>query len=75
MVEFKIALDESIVKTFGYKQVEIYLQQFVTSLLLKAAAKDVLEDLKTIDLQNDKEWQTSRQLAWQQEKHKYLIVK
>jgi|YNPBryulayer2012_1023412.scaffolds.fasta_scaffold16478_1 hypothetical protein len=75
MVEFKIALDESIVNTFGYKQVETYLQDFVTSMLLKAAAKDVLEDLKTTDLQNDKEWQAARELAWQQEKHKYLIAK
>lgn len=74
MVEFKIQLDESIVQTFGHKQVESYLQDFVKKMLLKAAAQDVLEDLKTIDLQNDKEWQTARHLAWQQEKHKYLIT-
>ncbi len=75
MVEFKIQLDESVVETFGYKQVESYLQDFVKKMLLKAAAQDVLEDLETIDLQNDKEWQTARHLAWQQEKHKYLISK
>ncbi len=44
-------------------------------MLLKAAAQDVLEDLETIDLQNDKEWQTARHLAWQQEKDKYLADK
>jgi hypothetical protein len=54
--------------------VESYLQDFVKKMLLKTAAQDVLEDLKTIDLQNDKEWQTARHLAWQQEKHKYLIT-
>jgi hypothetical protein len=76
MVEFKIQLDESVVQTFGYKQIENYLQDFVEKMLLKAAAaQDVLEDLKTIDLQNEKEWQTARHLAWQQEKHKYLILK
>lgn len=75
MVEFKIQLDESVVKTFGHKQVESYLQDFVKTMLLKAAAQDVLEELKTIDLQNDKEWQAARHLAWQQEKHTYLIVK
>lgn len=75
IVEFKIQLDESIVQTFGHKQVESYLQDFVKKMLLKAAAQDVLEDLKIIDLQNDKEWQTARHLAWQQEKHKYLISK
>lgn len=72
MVEFKIQLDDNIVQAFGYKQVESYLQEFVNKMLLKAAAKEVLEELKTIDLQNDKEWQTARHLAWQQEKHKYI---
>ncbi|WP_448529760.1 hypothetical protein [Raineya sp.] len=74
MVEFKIQLDDNIVQAFGYKQVESYLQEFVNKMLLKAAAKEVLEELKTIDLQNDKEWQTARHLAWQQEKHKYIPI-
>ncbi len=74
MVEFKIQLEESVVQTFGHKQVENYLQDFVKKMLLKAAVQDVLEDLKTIDLQNDEEWQTAHQLAWQQEKHKYLVA-
>ncbi len=73
MVEFKIQLEESVVQQFGYKEVESYVQDFVNKLLLKAAAQDVLEDLKTIDLQNDKEWQTARHLAWEQEKHKYVV--
>jgi len=63
MVEFKIQLDESVVHTFGHKRVESYLQDFVKKMLLKAAAQDILEDLNTIDLQNDKEWQTARNLA------------
>ncbi len=75
MVEFKIELDENVVQTVGYAQVENYLQDFVKTILLKAASKDVLEDLKNIDLQNDAEWQAARHLAWQQEKDKYLIVK
>jgi len=73
MVEFKIQLEESVVQKFGYEEVENYLQDFVKKLLLKEAAQDVLEDLKTIDMQNDKEWQAARHLAWEQEKHKYLL--
>ena len=73
MVEFKIQLDESVVKSVGHKQVETHLQDFVKKMLLKTAAQDVLEDLESIDLQNDKEWQTARHLAWQQEKHKYNV--
>ncbi len=75
MVEFKIQLEESIVQTFGCKEVEQYLQDFVKKMLLRAAAQDILEELESIDLQNNKEWQTARHLAWQQEKHKYTIAR
>ena len=73
MVEFKIQLEESFVKTFGQKEIEKYLKEFTKTLILKSAAKDILEDLETTDLQNDKEWQTARNLAWQQEKHNYIF--
>lgn len=71
MVEFKIQLAESVVEAFGYNQVENHLQEFVKKMLLKAAAQEVLEDLSTIDLENDQEWIAARQLAWNQEKLKY----
>ncbi len=72
MVEFKIQLEESFVQTMGYKQIETYLQEFMQKVVLKFAAQDILKDLESIDLENDKEWQVSRNLAWQQEKHKYF---
>ncbi len=72
MVEFKIQLEESFVQTMGYKQIESYLQEFMQKVVLKLAAQDILKDLQNIDLENDKEWQVSRNLAWQQEKHKYF---
>ncbi len=75
MVEFKIQLEESFVQTFGYKEVEQYLQDLVKKMLLSTASQEVLEDLKTIDFQNDKEWQAARNLAWQQERHKYIILR
>ena len=75
MVEFKIQLEESFVQTFGHKQIELYLQEFMQKMLIRFSAQDILKDLETIDLENDKEWQMSRNLAWQQEKHKYIIPK
>jgi hypothetical protein len=72
MVEFKIQLEESLVQTMGHKQIETYLQEFIQKAVLKLAAQDILKDLQSMDLENDKEWQVSRNLAWQQEKHKYF---
>lgn len=72
MVEFKIELEENFVKTFGHKQIENYLEEFMQKIVIRLSAKDILKDLETVDLANDKEWQVSRNLAWQQEKHKYF---
>lgn len=72
MVEFKIQLEDSFVQTIGREQIEIYLQEFMKKAVLKLVAQDILQDLETIDLENDKEWQMSRNLAWQQEKHNYF---
>lgn len=75
MVEFKIQIEEGVVEKFGYKKVEEYLQEFVKKMLLKSAAKDAIEDLKTIEIENNKEWQLARKLAWEQEKSNYLSDK
>ncbi|MBD1208491.1 MAG: hypothetical protein H9535_08680 [Ignavibacteria bacterium] len=75
MAQFTVHVDESVVQTFGHAHIEQYLQDIARKMLLKAAAHDVLEDLSTIDLHNDTTWQTARNLAWQQEQHKYIAAK
>ncbi len=75
MVEFKVQIEESFVQTLGHKQIELHLQEFMQKMLIKLSAQDILKDLESIDLENDEEWQMSRNLAWQQEKHKYITQK
>jgi hypothetical protein len=74
MTEFKIQLEDSFVQKMGYQQIEAYLQQFIKDVTLKLAAQDILNDLEATDLENDKEWQMARSIAWQQEKHKYFAL-
>lgn len=73
MIEFKIEIEESVVQQVGHSEVERYLQEFAQKLVLKIAAQEVLEDLQTIDLENDLAWQSARNLAWEEEKHKYAV--
>lgn len=67
-------MEESVVQTLGYREVEKRLEDFAQKLILKLAAQDILEELPTIDLENDKEWQMARNLAWEQEMHRYIEV-
>jgi hypothetical protein len=73
MVEFKIELEESLVQSIGREVIENNLQDIIRKAMIHLASQEALDDLKTIDLQNDKEWQAARQSAWEQEKHKYTI--
>ena len=72
MVEFKIQLEESFVQTLGYENIEQSLQSLMQSVILKLSAQDILQELETIDLENDEEWQLARNLAWKQEESNYF---
>ncbi len=72
MVEFKLQLDEAFVQTLGYNQIENYLKEYLQKLQLKASTSDILADLDKFDLVNDEQWQLARNIAWEQEKPKFL---
>lgn len=72
MVEFKILLEETLVKAYGRTEIERYLQEIAHQALLKFAAQGILADLETIHLENDDAWKLARELAWTQESHKYI---
>jgi len=73
MTEFKIQLEDSLVQRFGYEEVDNYLKELVKKLYLKISAQEILQDINEIDLENDPQWQTARNNAWEQEKSKYLV--
>lgn len=72
MVEVKLQIEDSIIQTLGYAEVESYLRDSVKRLNLKRAAREILEDLDDFEIINDKQWQLSRQLVWEQESSKYI---
>ena len=45
---------------FGYEEVDDYLKELVRKLHLKTAAREILQDLKEINLENDSQWQSAR---------------
>ena len=72
MKEIKISIDDTLIDTFGYSLIETKLQDFVSILLVKFSAMEILKDIENIDIANDPEWLKARDLAWEQEKNKYL---
>lgn len=63
MVEFKVQVEEDIVNEYGKDTLEKYLQEYLTKAILKLTAKEILDDLKTIDL-NERDLSKAREKAW-----------
>ena len=72
MKEIKINVDETLIKTFGHSLLESQLQDFLSKLLVRFSAMEMLNDIEKNDISNDLEWKKARNLAWEQEQNKYL---
>lgn len=71
-MEFMITVEPEVVDVLGVDKVSAFLKDAATKLKLKAASQEALADLNYFDeLVNDPQWQTARQQAWEQEKHRY----
>lgn len=74
MVEFKIQVEEEIVKEYGKDILEKYLQEYLSKAILKLTAKEILDDLENIDV-NENSWLQARERAWNNYgKHYFLNV-
>lgn len=71
--QLTITIEESLLNALGKTEIERSLQEWLTKLQLRTAAKEILEDISEFDLTNDPQWQVARELAWQQEKSNYSI--
>ncbi|AEI47438.1 hypothetical protein [Runella slithyformis] len=71
--QLTITIEESLLNALGKTEIERSLQEWLTKLQLRTAAKEILEDTSEFDLTNDPQWQVARELAWQQEKSNYSV--
>jgi len=71
MTELKVQIDDNLINTFGYTEIEKYLNDYISKLYVKISANEMLKELQDIDLVNDEQWQVARDLAWNQESYRY----
>ena len=70
--EFKIQVENELVKMYGKDKIENFLEKYLNLAIIKLSKQELLDDLKTIDI-NDRKWQTSRQNAWNEYGSKLLL--
>ena len=59
---------DEVAETVGVGELEKQINDLIAKVALKLAAKEMLRDLKAIDLAKDPEWAKARAAAWEQEK-------
>jgi hypothetical protein len=72
MRELKIQIDDKLIQTYGYSNIEQQVLDFINKMYLKISAQEMLKGIQEIDLENDEKWQVARELAWKQENHRYI---
>ncbi len=73
MTEFKIQVDDKIVRDFGKDILEHFFQEYYSKAILKLAAKEILKDWDDAEIQ-DKQWQSARERAWNKHGHYFINV-
>ncbi len=71
MTELKIQIDDTLIKTYGYSEIEKFVNDFISKLYIKISANEMLKGIQEIDLENDQQWNVARELAWKQESYRY----
>ena len=71
MKEITIKLDEQLIQTYGYAEIQEQIKDFVNRLYLKISAQEILKGIQDIELETDAKWQVARELAWKQESKRY----
>ncbi|MBK8565655.1 MAG: hypothetical protein IPN76_20490 [Saprospiraceae bacterium] len=72
MTAITIQVSNEVAETVGVGELEKQINDLIARVALKLAAKEMLKDLKAVDLYKDPEWAKARAAAWEQEKANVL---
>ena len=72
MTAIPIQVSNEVVATFGVTEIERQINDLLGRIALKVAAKEMLQDLKSVDLSRDPRWEQARNAAWEKEKDNIL---
>lgn len=73
MTQITLKIDDSIVETLGRQQIETKIGEWLKELKRKIDLQEAAEELDTLQLSNDQNWQVARTLAWETYKHNFEI--
>ena len=73
MTQITLKLEDSLIEGISKDQIEQLVKGWLSQYKRKQALKEAIEELSTIDLTNDPQWQVARNQAWESYKHNFKI--
>lgn len=71
MTQITLKIDDSIVETLGRQQIETKIGEWLKELKRKIDLQEAADELDSLQLSNDSNWQVTRSLAWETYKHNF----
>ncbi|AXE19099.1 hypothetical protein DR864_15740 [Runella rosea] len=71
MTQVTLKIDDAFIESLGKEQIEKLLQEWLMQYKKRLELQEAADELSSIDLVNDPQWQTARLLAWETYKHNY----
>ena len=71
MTQITLKLEDSLVESIGTEQIKKLIQEWLVQYKRKQALNDAADELSTISLTNDPQWQAACHLAWDSYKHNF----
>ncbi len=71
MTQITLKIDDSIVEMLGRQQIETKIGEWLKELKRKIDLQEAAEELDSLQLSNDTNWQVARTLAWETYKHNF----
>ncbi|RDB03570.1 hypothetical protein [Runella aurantiaca] len=71
MTQVTLKIDDAFIESLGKEQIEKLLQEWLMQYKKRLELQEAADELSSIDLVNDPQWQTARFLAWETYKHNF----
>ena len=71
MTQITLKFEDSLVESIGTEQIKKLIQEWLVQYKRNQALTDAADELSTISLTNDPQWQAARHLAWDSHKHNF----
>jgi hypothetical protein len=71
MAQITLKVEDTLIERLGKEQIKQLFQEWLQSYKKRLALEEAADELSSINLSNDPQWQVARSLAWESYKQTF----